>query len=215
MGKYGNYKLPRFADMMNNRKDEEVDENVEENEGSDHTESLAQILKMGEAGEDFVKLTIKTEDGEEIELKFDYDGMGMIHAEHNGQKYTIPVEINVEGEENEDEPQVGEPEVEEPCEDCKKHAGKESHKAHGAFAEFLAETYNGGPHPSANTKAYDLLAKDIEMLVDGGEEPQAILRKVKSLLGISNAPKHQTNTPGPVYQGERSILAGTDSEGQA
>lgn len=217
MGKYGNYKLPRFADMVN-RQNEEVDEKAEDDNTNpvDHEKSLAQILKMGEAGEDFVKLTIKTEDGEEIELKFDYDGMGMIHSEHNGQKYSIPVEINVEGEEE------GEEEIEEPCEDCLKHAeeeehgGKAAHKAHGAFADFLAETYNGGQHPSANVKAYDLLQKDLEMLVDNGEDPKTILHRVKTILGISSSPRPagSIGTDGHAaynYKGDQSILPGLDA----
>jgi len=207
MGKYGNYKLPRFADMVN-KQNEEIDEKSEETPESDHVESLAQILKMGEAGDDFVKMTIKTESGEEIELQFDYDGEGMVHAEHNGQTYSVPVKIDVEGGENDDEPQVGEPEIEEPCEDCKKHAEKEAHKAHGAFADFLAETYNGGAHPSANAKAYDLLTKDIEMLMDNGEDPHAILKRVRNLLGISGAPKPASTigTSAPEYTGAHSIL---------
>lgn len=65
----------------------------DDNEVEETNENLAEILGLGDHGDDFAKITIKTEEGEEVELEFKYDGEGMIHAEHNGRTYSIPVEV--------------------------------------------------------------------------------------------------------------------------
>lgn len=89
MGKYGSSYIPNF-DLDG---DDDDTNDIEKNDGVD--ENLAEILGLGDHGNDFAKITIKTEDGEEVELEFKYDGEGMIHAEHKGRSYSIPVEVEV------------------------------------------------------------------------------------------------------------------------
>lgn len=88
MGKFGNRNLPRFMED-NIENPEELEENHE------NQLSPIEILSLGDHGDDHAMILIKTKDGEEVELKFDYDGNGMLIAQHGDHEYSIPVEIEV------------------------------------------------------------------------------------------------------------------------
>lgn len=112
-------------------------------------ENLAEILGMGDHGDDFAKITIRTEDGEEVELEFKYDGDGMIHAEHNGKSYSIPVEVEVQGNLP----------VENDNEDHEEEHDEQEHgegKAHVSFTDFVNECWspmNEGYNPAMSEEA--------------------------------------------------------------
>lgn len=100
MGKFGKRRLPKF---MDNR--QEVQEMMDDSQlGQNHP---IQIVSLGDHGDDHVMITIRTKDGEELELKFDYDGDGMLTAQHGDHEYSVPVEVEI-AEELEDEDDVHE-----------------------------------------------------------------------------------------------------------
>lgn len=84
MGKFGNRRIPKFM---------EDDAVIPESHGSQ--ESPIQIVSLGDHGDDHAMLVIKTHDGQEVELRFDYDGDGMLTAQHGDHEYSIPVEVEV------------------------------------------------------------------------------------------------------------------------
>jgi DNA-directed RNA polymerase subunit RPC12/RpoP len=83
MGKFGNKRIPKF--MMG----EPIPESHEGR--AIHPE----ILSLSGHGEDHAMILIKTHDGQEVELRFDYDGDGMLTAQHGDHEYSIPVEIEI------------------------------------------------------------------------------------------------------------------------
>jgi DNA-directed RNA polymerase subunit RPC12/RpoP len=83
MGKFGNKRIPKF--MMG----EPIPESHEGR--AIHPE----ILSLKGHGEDHAMIIIKTHDGQEVELRFDYDGDGMLTAQHGDHEYSIPVEIEI------------------------------------------------------------------------------------------------------------------------
>ena len=90
MGKFGNRRLPRFMEDTNPNTERPTRQSRPIREESEH-----QILSLNGHGDDHAMITIRTQDGEEVELQFNYDGEGMLHAEHNGNTYTIPVEVEI------------------------------------------------------------------------------------------------------------------------
>jgi hypothetical protein len=52
-----------------------------------------EILSMTSHHDDHAMIVIRTKDGEELELRFDYDGEGMLTAHHGDHEYSIPVEV--------------------------------------------------------------------------------------------------------------------------
>jgi hypothetical protein len=125
VGKFGKHNLPTFVQYEKDNQVEETNEN------------LAEILGMGEHGNDFAKITIRTEDGEEVELEFTYDGDGMIHAEHNDKTYSIPVEVEVETSVSEEEPEHEDHESDDTNEEDDAEG-----KAHTSFTDFLNECWS-------------------------------------------------------------------------
>lgn len=83
MGKFGNKRIPKF--MMG----EPIPESHEGR--AIHPE----ILSLSGHGEDHAMILIKTHDGQEVELRFDYDGDGMLTAQHGDHEYSIPVEVEI------------------------------------------------------------------------------------------------------------------------
>lgn len=84
MGKFGNRRVPKFM---------EDDKVIPESHGSH--ENPVQIVSLGDHGDDHAMIVIKTHDGQEVELRFDYDGDGMLTAQHGDHEYSIPVEVEI------------------------------------------------------------------------------------------------------------------------
>lgn len=102
MGKFGKRRLPKFMDSESNRVNEEPS-----NQSSHlNEEHPIEIVSLGDHGEDHAMIIIRTNDGQEMELRFDYDGEGMLTAQHGDHEYSIPVEVEVvdEPSELEEEP---------------------------------------------------------------------------------------------------------------
>lgn len=95
MGKFGKRRLPKFMDAQ-----QEVQEMI----GEDQLEQThpVQIVSLGDHGDDHVMITIKAANGEEFELKFDYDGDGMLTAQHGDHEYSVPVEVEIVSDEPEE-----------------------------------------------------------------------------------------------------------------
>lgn len=94
MGKFGNRRLPKFIKAeqeVQEVQDPEIDAN---DQSLDETHPI-EIVSLGDHGNDHAMIIIRTKDGEELELKFDYDGNGMLVAQHGDHEYAIPVEIEV------------------------------------------------------------------------------------------------------------------------
>jgi DNA-directed RNA polymerase subunit RPC12/RpoP len=83
MGKFGNKRIPKF---MSGEPIPESHEGV-----AIHPE----ILSLKGHGNDHAMIIIKTHDGQEVELRFDYDGDGMLTAQHGDHEYSIPVEVEI------------------------------------------------------------------------------------------------------------------------
>ena len=84
MGKFGNRRVPKFM---------EGEDIIPESH--DTHENPVQIVSLGDHGDDHAMIVIKTHDGQEVELKFDYDGDGMLTAQHGDHEYSIPVEVEI------------------------------------------------------------------------------------------------------------------------
>lgn len=112
MGKFGKRRIPKFLDSQ-----KEIQE-MNEFEGLDKSHPI-EIVALGDHGDDHVMITIKTKEGEELELKFDYDGNGMLTTQHGDHEYTVPVEVEIDDESDVDEDLDAEDEVE--CSDCGKN----------------------------------------------------------------------------------------------
>lgn len=91
MGRFGKNRVPNF---MKGKEDaiganpRVADENLDEMHP-------VQIVSLGDHGDDHAMIVIKSKSGEELELRFDYDGNGMLTATHDDHEYSIPVEIEV------------------------------------------------------------------------------------------------------------------------
>jgi len=83
MGKFGNKRIPKF--MMG----EPIPESHE------GRAIHPTILSLSGHGDDHAMIVIKTQDGQEVELRFDYDGDGMLTAQHGDHEYSIPVEVEI------------------------------------------------------------------------------------------------------------------------
>ena len=83
MGKFGNKRIPKFMSG------EPIPES--------HTGVAIhpEILSLKGHGDDHAMIIIKTHDGQEVELRFDYDGDGMLTAQHGDHEYSIPVEVEI------------------------------------------------------------------------------------------------------------------------
>lgn len=88
MGKFGKRRLPKFMDAKQEIQETIQDRKLEQN-------NPVQIVSLGDHGDDHVMITIKTVNGEELELKFDYNGDGMLIAQHGDHEYTVPVEVEI------------------------------------------------------------------------------------------------------------------------
>lgn len=88
MGKFGKRRIPKFMDAQ-----QEVQEMIDGDQ-LEQTHPM-QILSLGDHGDDHVMITIRTKEGEELELKFDYDGDGMLTAQHGDHEYSVPVEVEI------------------------------------------------------------------------------------------------------------------------
>lgn len=88
MGKFGKRRLPKFMDAKQGIQETIQDRKLEQN-------NPVQIVSLGDHGDDHVMITIKTVNGEELELKFDYNGDGMLIAQHGDHEYTVPVEVEI------------------------------------------------------------------------------------------------------------------------
>ena len=142
MGKFGKRRIPKFLDSQ-----KEIQE-MNEFEGLDKSHPI-EIVALGDHGDDHVMITIKTKEGEELELKFDYDGNGMLTTQHGDHEYTVPVEVEIDDEtDEEDMSHLAIPTFESfvinECQDCgKKMDGYEpamSEEAKRAVKE-VVETY--------------------------------------------------------------------------
>ena len=83
MGKFGKNRIPKFM------KGQPVPESH-----SGRTVS-PEIVSISDHGDNHAMIIIKTAGGEELELQFDYDGEGMLIAQHGDHEYSIPVEVEV------------------------------------------------------------------------------------------------------------------------
>lgn len=107
MGKFGNKSLPKFMKHENDMPIGEDSATIHElQEG--HSEP--EIISLGDAdGGDFITITVKTVEGEEVALDFKLDDdreeteeegiyKGTLSAEHNDVVYTINCEIEESGD---------------------------------------------------------------------------------------------------------------------
>lgn len=83
MGKFGKSRVPKFM------KGRSVPESH-----IGHMNS-PEIVSISGHGDDHAMIIIKTPGGEEVELRFDYNGEGMLTSTHVDHEYSIPVEIEV------------------------------------------------------------------------------------------------------------------------
>lgn len=86
MGKFGKYRKPKFMEG----------EFVPESHGKGNIRPS--IVSLTGHGDDHAMIVIKTGDGQEVELKFDYDGEGMLTSQHGENEYSIPVEVEIVSE---------------------------------------------------------------------------------------------------------------------
>ncbi|CAB4218936.1 hypothetical protein UFOVP1604_56 [uncultured Caudovirales phage] len=96
MGKFGKNRLPKFM----NKPDDRIGSNPHIQEDSQDDEMQPIIVSMSGHGDDHAMIVIRTKSGEELELRFDYDGEGMLTAQHGEHEYSIPVEIEVVSDED-------------------------------------------------------------------------------------------------------------------
>lgn len=89
MGKFGKYRKPKFME----------DNPIPESHGG--VAIHPEIISLSGHGDDHAMIIIKTHDGQEVELKFDYDGDGMLTAQHGDHEYSIPVEVEIVSDEDE------------------------------------------------------------------------------------------------------------------
>lgn len=106
MGKFGNKSLPKFMKDENDIPIGEDSANIYELQ-EDH--SKPEIVALGDAdGGDFITITVKTVEGEEVALEFKLDAdreeteeegiyKGTLSADHNEVVYTINCEIEEAG----------------------------------------------------------------------------------------------------------------------
>lgn len=104
MGKFGNKSLPKFM-----QEEEVIGEGSERIQELQEGHSAPEIISLGDAdGGDFLTITIKTVEGEEVALEFKLDDekeeteeegiyKGTLTAEHNDVVYTIHCEIEEAG----------------------------------------------------------------------------------------------------------------------
>jgi len=102
MGKFGKNKLPKFMNTADNR----MGSNPHIQEDNQDDEMQPVIVSMAGHGDDHAMIVIRTKSGEELELRFDYDGNGMLTATHDDHEYSIPVEIEVVSDEDHEEEEV-------------------------------------------------------------------------------------------------------------
>jgi hypothetical protein len=120
MGKFGKNRLPKFM-----KSETEVTESTPI-VTDERMEKISQpeIVSMANHGDDHAMIIIRTEEGEELELRFDFDGDGMLTAHHGDHEYSIPVEVDyVESDDDdfEDAPE-GDDRFNEAKASCKKQA---------------------------------------------------------------------------------------------
>ena len=98
--------------------------------GNDHSENTSvEIIGLGDHGDDHAIIKIKLPSGEEVELHFDYDGQGMLKAQHGEHEYSIPVEVEHEEHESDQE-------------EREEHEGHAEGHVTPTFESFLAECWN-------------------------------------------------------------------------
>lgn len=144
MGKFGKRRLPKFMDSKQEIQEMMHDTRLEQN-------NPVQIVSLGDHGDDHVMITIKAANGEELELKFDYNGDGMLIAQHGDHEYSVPVEVEIA----EDEIQEGLKGKQKTLDKNKNgkldsedfrmlrnKGSKESHKASNTFESFVNECWS-------------------------------------------------------------------------
>ena len=89
MGKFGKNKLPKFMETPDTRMGSNP--HIQEDTLGDMLHP--QIVSMSDHGDDHAMIVIRTKDGEELELQFNYDGEGLLTAQHGEHDYSIPVEV--------------------------------------------------------------------------------------------------------------------------
>lgn len=106
MGKFGNKSLPKF---MKDENDMPIGEDSARIQELQEGHSEPEIISLGDAdGGDFITITVKTVEGEEVALEFKLDDdreeteeegiyKGTLSAEHNDVVYTINCEIEEAG----------------------------------------------------------------------------------------------------------------------
>lgn len=107
MGKFGNRSIPKF---MKSEDEMPIGEGSERIQELQEGHSAPEIVSLGDAdGGDFITITIKTVEGEEVPLEFKLDDekeeteeegiyRGTLSAEHNDVTYTINCEIEEAGD---------------------------------------------------------------------------------------------------------------------
>lgn len=141
MGKFGNRRKPKFL--------ENTDFVPESHESH---ENPIQIVSLGDHGDDHAMIVVRTQNGEEIELRFDYDGNGMLTAQHGDHEYSIPVEVEIVSDDAHqmDEAKKGKPDFldfdkdgdkKEPMKKALQDKAKQKTKAAKTFESFLTECW--------------------------------------------------------------------------
>jgi hypothetical protein len=99
MGKFGKSRVPNFM----KGKEDAIGANPRV--GAENLDEMhpIEIVSLGDHGDNHAMIVIRTKSGEELELKFDYDGNGMLTASHDDHEYSIPVEIEVVSDEDSEE----------------------------------------------------------------------------------------------------------------
>lgn len=163
MGKFGNKRIPKF---MSGEPIPESHEGV-----AIHPE----ILSLKGHGDDHAMIIIKTHDGQEVELRFDYDGDGMLTAQHGDHEYSIPVEIEIVSgmeESKQGKPDYldfdGDGDKKEPMKKALQDKKKSKTKAAKTFENFVTECWNPmeeGYSPAMSEEAKEAIKSICEDLL--------------------------------------------------
>lgn len=141
MGKFGKKRVPEFMEG------EPMPES--------HSDAMVspEIVSISGHGDDHAMIIIKTAGGEEVELQFNYDGEGMLTAQHGDHEYSIPVEVEIVS--GMDEAKKGKPDyldfdgdgdkkepMKKALKDKKNSKKAEAHKPAKTFESFVNECWN-------------------------------------------------------------------------
>jgi YD repeat-containing protein len=137
-----------------------------------------QIVSMVNHGDDHAIILIRTADGEELELRFDYDGEGQLIAHHGEHEYVIPVEVEMMSDETDEYESEYEEDDEEHEDDDDQ---MEHHGAMPTFENFINECWtpmNEGYNPALSDEAKraikticeEILIKEAQMCDEDHDE---------------------------------------------